>query len=189
MKRFGMALLVGLGIAFAVTPAEVWDMLAQHQEVKGYTATVAQGPIVYKVAFLRPKVRLEWVKGPSYLVGQVMIVDGNTLWSRGKDGKWKKTRGAAPLDPVHLLFSDFEKLKANYELEVLGQDGDLLKIALIAKAPPDKGPARWVFEVHLPDHRPLAYTTYTASGKKLARVVYQSLDFKAPDPGLFEVGE
>jgi len=105
MKRLGMALLVGFGIAFAVTPAEVWDMLARHQEVKGYTATVAQGPMVYKVAFLRPKVRLEWVKGPSYLVGQVMIVDGKTLWSRDKDGKWHKTKGAAPLDPVHLLFS------------------------------------------------------------------------------------
>ncbi len=189
MKRFLFGIGVSLALAFALSPAEVWDMLARHQEVKGYTATVAQGPLVYKVAFLRPKVRLEWVKGPEYLVGQAMIVDGKTVWSRGKDGRWRKSQGSAPMDPVHLLFSDFEKLKANYRLAVLGQDGDLVRIALLAKAKPAsaRSPVRWVFEVDLKRHLPLRYTTYNAAGKALSRVVYQSLDPTPPSPELFRV--
>ncbi len=189
MKRVGFALLVGLGLALALSPAEVWGMLQKHQAVEGYTATVAQGPLVYRVAFLRPRVRIDWVKGPDYLVGQAMIVDGGTVWSRGKNGRWRKSHGAAPLDPVHLLFSDFEKLRATYRLEVLGEEAGVLRFALLLRGKPTgtRSPVRWVFEVDPRDHNPLAYTTYGADGKRIARVVYRALDFTPPNPALFNV--
>lgn len=190
MKRWLLAGFVLLGTALALSPDEVWALLARHQQVEGYQAVVAQGPLVYKVAFLRPKVRLEWIEGPEYLVGQVMIVDGETLWSRDHEGRWKKSRGAAPLDPVHLLFADIDGLKRRFDLEVLGQKGNLLELALTAKEPPDsaRSPARWVFRVDLKRHLPLGYQTFNAAGKPLAEVVYRELDPTPPPADLFKVG-
>jgi len=189
VKRLGFALLVGVGVVLAFSPAEVWRMLEKHQAVKGYTATLVQGPLVYRVAFLRPRVRIDWIEGPDYLVGQAMIVDGGTVWSRGKGGKWRKSHGAAPLDPVHLLFSDLEKMRATYRLEVLGEEAGVLRFALVSRVKPagPRSPIRWVFEVDPRDHNPLAYTTYDASGKRVARVAYRDLSFTPPDPALFNV--
>ncbi len=190
MKRLLFAIAAGLGLALALSPAEVWGMLEKHQSVVGYTATVVQGPLVYKVAFLRPRVRLEWIEGPPYLVGQVMIVDGGTVWSRDKNGRWRKSRGAAPADPVHLLFADVKRLRAEYQLEVLGEEGGVLRFALVARHPASgrRSPVRWVFQVDPSDHRPLAYTTYDAQGKPIARAVYRALDFAPPPAELFRVG-
>ena len=189
MKKLAVALLILLFAAGAKSPDEVWEMLAAHQEVRGYSATVSQGPVVYKVYFLRPRIRIEWVEGPPYLVGNVMISDGQWIWSRGKEGGWKKTPARPPSDPAHLFFFDLEKARELYRIEEVSEEGGVLTFALVAKTPPAKSnrPARWVFTTDPKSHRPLAYRTYSKAGKLLGEVVYRELDPTPPDPALFEV--
>ncbi len=86
--RRGLAAVLVLGLAMALSPEEVWKALEAHSKVQGYLAQARQGPVVYQVAFRRPWVRIDWLEGPEYLKGSALVSDGEKSWSRAPKGPW-----------------------------------------------------------------------------------------------------
>jgi hypothetical protein len=74
----------------------VWQALEAHGKVQGYLAQARQGPVVYQVAYLRPKVRIDWLEGPDYLKGAPLSPMGKRSGARGPKGAGRSPRWRRP---------------------------------------------------------------------------------------------
>lgn len=191
MKRvYTFILTLALALAWALSPEEVWQALEAHGKVQGYLAQARQGPVVYQVAYLRPKVRIDWLEGPDYLKGSAFISDGEKVWSKGPKVSWQVSpAGAAPDDPMQLLFTDAKALRKDYVVREVEEEGGLWTFVLAKKVPPkdERQPAAWRITLNPKGHLPFRYQALSPSGKVLSTVEYLKLDPTPPSPSLFEV--
>lgn len=188
MRRV-LAFAAVLGLAFALSPEEVWKALEAHAKVTGYVAQARQGPVVYRVAFRRPWVRIDWLEGPEYLKGSALISDGQRAWSRAPRGPWQEGKATPPDDPLQLLFTDFPEVQRDYAVRDPREEGGLWRFLLVKKTPPkdDRQPAAWRITLNPKGHLPFRYEVLSPSGKVLSQVEYLKLELTPPPQSLFEV--
>lgn len=184
-----LAFVAVWGLAFALSPEEVWKALEAHAKVTGYVAQARQGPVVYQVAFRRPWVRIDWLEGPEYLKGSALVSDGQRTWSKGPKGPWQEGKATAPEDPLQLLFSEPQAVAREYVLREVQEEGGLWRFLLAKRVPPkdERQPAAWRITLNPKGHLPFRYEVLSPSGKVLSQVEYLKLDLTPPPQSLFEV--
>lgn len=187
--RRGLAAVLVLGLAMALSPEEVWKALEAHSKVQGYLAQARQGPVVYQVAFRRPWVRIDWLEGPEYLKGSALVSDGEKSWSRAPKGPWQEGKATPPEDPLQLLFTDPQGVARDYLIREVREEKGLWTFVLAKKNPPkdDRQPAAWRITLNPKGHLPFRYEVLSPSGKVLAQVEYLKLDPTPLPQSLFEV--
>lgn len=188
MRRV-LALVAVLGLAFALSPEQVWKALEAHGKVVGYLAQARQGPVVYQVAFRRPWVRIDWLEGPEYLKGSALVSDGVRAWSKAPKGPWQGGRATPPEDPLQLLFTEPQAVVQEYGVRDVREEGGLWRFLLFKKNPPkdERQPAAWRISLNPKGHLPFRYEVLSSSGKVLSQVEYLKLDLTPPPQNLFEV--
>ncbi|WP_337845131.1 hypothetical protein [Thermus sp.] len=190
MRKLGVFLLALLAVpVLALSPEEIWKALLAHGKVQGYVASVRQGPVVYKVAYRRPYLRIDWVEGPAYLKGSALVTDGVRAFSRALGGPWQPTKAAPPEDPLSPLFSDPEGMRARYELRELGEKEGLWSFVLTLKTLPKdpQAAAAWRILINPKGHLPFRYEVLSPSGRVLAQAEYLALEPVPPSLDQFEV--
>lgn len=188
--RRALAMVALLGLALALGEDEVVAALKAHAQVEGYIAQVRQGGLVYQVAYRRPWVRIDWLEGPPYLKGSVLITDGRRVWSKGPKGGFEEGRAQAPDDPLSLLFADPEALLKAYRVVDPREEGGLWTFTLARREAPkdERQPAAWRITLNPKGHLPFRYQVLSVKGEVLAEAEYLSLKPTLPPKALFEVG-
>lgn len=154
----------------------------------GYVAQARQGPVVYRVAFRRPWVRIDWLEGPEYLKGSALISDGQRAWSRAPRGPWQEGKATPPMIPSSSFSPTSRRCNGTTRCGIPGRKG-ALALPLGQEDPPkdDRQPAAWRITLNPKGHLPFRYEVLSPSGKVLSQVEYLKLELTPPPQSLFEV--